>query len=144
MHALPMPSDSQKVDVSAAWTLRAVRRQIRFHRSIEVKVVVGYQKGSSVTVWRQQKVLGNEHPDTLRSINNLALVLSDQGKYEEAGVLCLNRSLFRTSTGFIGESLFRFCGGSRCPAFLSFKQALLGGSVACFVDSPETVQLDSR
>jgi Tetratricopeptide repeat len=25
-----------------------------------------------------------EHPDTLRSVNNLALVLQDQGKYEEA------------------------------------------------------------
>jgi tetratricopeptide (TPR) repeat protein len=29
-------------------------------------------------------VLGNEHPDTLTSMNNLALVLRDQGKYEEA------------------------------------------------------------
>jgi Tetratricopeptide repeat len=29
-------------------------------------------------------VLGKEHPDTLTSMNNLALVLSQQGKYEQA------------------------------------------------------------
>jgi Tfp pilus assembly protein PilF len=29
-------------------------------------------------------VLGQEHPDTLTSVNNLGLVLSRQGKYEEA------------------------------------------------------------
>jgi hypothetical protein len=29
-------------------------------------------------------VLGKEHPSTLTSMNNLAMVLSDQGKYEEA------------------------------------------------------------
>ena len=28
-------------------------------------------------------MLGKEHPDTLMSINNLALALSRQGKYEE-------------------------------------------------------------
>ena len=32
----------------------------------------------------REKVLGNEHPDTLTSINNLASVLQDQGKYDEA------------------------------------------------------------
>ena len=31
-----------------------------------------------------RKFLGVEHPDTLTSMNNLALVLNDQGKYEEA------------------------------------------------------------
>ena len=31
-----------------------------------------------------EKVLGKEHPDTLRSMNNLALILNNQGKYEEA------------------------------------------------------------
>jgi Tfp pilus assembly protein PilF len=29
-------------------------------------------------------VLGPEHPDTLTSMNNLAWVLDNQGKYEEA------------------------------------------------------------
>ncbi|KAK4182065.1 kinesin light chain 3, partial [Podospora australis] len=29
-------------------------------------------------------VLGEEHPEALTSMNNLALVLNDQGKYEEA------------------------------------------------------------
>jgi hypothetical protein len=29
-------------------------------------------------------VLGKEHPDTLTRMNNLALVLGKQGKYEEA------------------------------------------------------------
>ncbi|RYP17189.1 hypothetical protein DL767_010064 [Monosporascus sp. MG133] len=32
----------------------------------------------------RKAVLGGEHPDTLASINNLALVLNSQGKYEEA------------------------------------------------------------
>ena len=32
----------------------------------------------------RKEVLGHEHPDTLTSINNLALVLTRQGKYEEA------------------------------------------------------------
>jgi tetratricopeptide (TPR) repeat protein len=32
----------------------------------------------------QEKVLGREHPDTLTSMNNLALVLDSQGKYEVA------------------------------------------------------------
>jgi len=34
----------------------------------------------------REKVLGREHPDTLASVNNLALVLQSQGKYEEAGL----------------------------------------------------------
>ncbi len=32
----------------------------------------------------KETVLGKEHPDTLGSINNLAEVLSRQGKYDEA------------------------------------------------------------
>ncbi|ORY58756.1 P-loop containing nucleoside triphosphate hydrolase protein [Pseudomassariella vexata] len=32
----------------------------------------------------QEKVLGREHPDTIGSMNNLAIVLGSQGKYEEA------------------------------------------------------------
>ncbi|KAH8691011.1 hypothetical protein GQ44DRAFT_636626, partial [Phaeosphaeriaceae sp. PMI808] len=32
----------------------------------------------------REKVLGPEHPSTLTSMNNLALVLDSQGKYEEA------------------------------------------------------------
>ena len=31
-----------------------------------------------------EKVLGKEHPSTLTSMNNLTLVLKDQGKFEEA------------------------------------------------------------
>ena len=36
------------------------------------------------TLARREKVLGPEHPDTLTSMSNLALVLDSQGKYEEA------------------------------------------------------------
>ncbi|PSN59063.1 TPR domain protein [Corynespora cassiicola Philippines] len=32
----------------------------------------------------REKALGNEHPDTLTSVSNLALVLRDQGKYDKA------------------------------------------------------------
>jgi len=31
-----------------------------------------------------EKMLGKDHPDTLRSVSNLASVLRSQGKYEEA------------------------------------------------------------
>ena len=31
-----------------------------------------------------RRVLGDEHPDTLRSINGMGNLLSDQGKYDEA------------------------------------------------------------
>jgi tetratricopeptide (TPR) repeat protein len=31
-----------------------------------------------------ERILGPKHPDTLASMNNLALVLSNQGKYEQA------------------------------------------------------------
>ena len=34
----------------------------------------------------RRRVLGDEHPDTLRSIDNLAGVLASQGKYEQAEV----------------------------------------------------------
>ena len=33
---------------------------------------------------KTEKMLGKEHPDTLTSTNNLALVLSSQGKSKEA------------------------------------------------------------
>jgi hypothetical protein len=36
------------------------------------------------TLELREKVLGREHPSTLASMNNLALVLDCQGKYEEA------------------------------------------------------------
>lgn len=32
----------------------------------------------------RERVLGKEHPETLASLNNLVLVLSSQGRYEEA------------------------------------------------------------
>ncbi|TVY62681.1 Nephrocystin-3 [Fusarium oxysporum f. sp. cubense] len=37
-----------------------------------------------MSVEAREKVLGKEHPDTLSSMNNLALALQDQGKYGEA------------------------------------------------------------
>ena len=32
----------------------------------------------------REKLLGPKHPDTLTSINNLGLILDQQGKYKEA------------------------------------------------------------
>ena len=46
-----------------------------------------------------EKVLGKEHPATLTSVNNLAGVLQDQGKYEEA------EKMNRVSTGRVGEGV---------------------------------------
>lgn len=36
------------------------------------------------TLATSEKVLGKEHPSTLTTMNNLAGVLGNQGKYEEA------------------------------------------------------------
>jgi len=36
----------------------------------------------------QREALGDAHPDTLSSLNNLAVLLSDQGKLNEAELLC--------------------------------------------------------
>jgi hypothetical protein len=35
----------------------------------------------------RRRVLGAEHPDTLKSISNLALIYQDQGRLEEAELL---------------------------------------------------------
>lgn len=35
-------------------------------------------------VEKSRRILGNEHPDTIRAINNLAIATRDQGKLEEA------------------------------------------------------------
>lgn len=45
--------------------------------------------GEAEMMYRQtldlrQAILGKEHPSTLTSIHNLALLLDDQGKHEEA------------------------------------------------------------
>ena len=36
----------------------------------------------------RRRVLGEEHPDTLISMNNLAVLYRDQGKYAQAEPLC--------------------------------------------------------
>jgi len=36
----------------------------------------------------REKTLGNEHPDSLTNIGNLASLLQDQDKYEQAGQQC--------------------------------------------------------
>src|ERR1700727_2561557 len=36
---------------------------------------------------KREEVLGKEHPETITSVSNLASVLQDQGKYQEAEVL---------------------------------------------------------
>ena len=36
----------------------------------------------------RETVLGKEHPDTLTSVNNLAGVVRDQDKYEQAEEIC--------------------------------------------------------
>jgi Tetratricopeptide repeat len=48
----------------------------------------------------RQTVLGKEHPGTLTSMNNLALVLESQGKYYDASTLCQQAfSGFRKTLG---------------------------------------------
>ena len=49
----------------------------------------------------REKVLGNEHPDTLRSVSNLASVLQHQGKYDEAEQM--NRRALDSSEKVLGK-----------------------------------------
>jgi hypothetical protein len=46
-------------------------------------------------------VLGKEHPDTLTSMNNLAGILRDQGKYEQAEEML--RQALRLRETVLGE-----------------------------------------
>ncbi len=48
----------------------------------------------ALAIW--EKALGPEHPDVARSLNNLAMVYTDQGKYEEA--------IFTVTWGFLGSA----------------------------------------
>ncbi|RYP07907.1 hypothetical protein DL765_008977 [Monosporascus sp. GIB2] len=48
-----------------------------------------------------EEVLGREHPDTLTSMNNLAKVLQNQGKYEEAEKI--QRQALKLSQGVLGR-----------------------------------------
>jgi Tetratricopeptide repeat len=49
----------------------------------------------------RETVLGKEHPDTLTSMNNLATVLKDQGKYEQAEEML--RQIFGLSETVLGN-----------------------------------------
>ncbi|KAI8632211.1 kinesin light chain [Xylariaceae sp. FL1651] len=53
------------------------------------------------TLQIKEGVLGREHPDTLKSMNNLALVLQDQGKYEEAETI--HRQTLQIKEGVLGR-----------------------------------------
>ena len=51
-----------------------------------------------------RRVLGEEHPDTLRSANNLALSLSDQWKYADAERI--NREMLEVRRRVLGEERY--------------------------------------
>lgn len=63
----------------------------------------------------QETLLGEEHPDTVTSTNNLALVLRDQGKYEHS---LLSLRIFMSFDAFVSipvhnkTSGFKFTAGS--------------------------------
>ncbi|KAF9770791.1 hypothetical protein IL306_011602, partial [Fusarium sp. DS 682] len=54
-----------------------------------------------MSVEAREKVLGKEHPDTLSSMNNLALALQGQGKYEEAEKM--HRQTLEVSNKILGK-----------------------------------------
>ena len=41
-------------------------------------------RSSSTTIGVSRRVLGDDHPDTLHTMNNLAIVYRRQGRYEES------------------------------------------------------------
>jgi Tetratricopeptide repeat len=48
-----------------------------------------------------EKALRKEHPDTVTSVNNLAIVLQDQGKYEKAETM--NRRVLKGNEKALGK-----------------------------------------
>jgi tetratricopeptide (TPR) repeat protein len=68
------------------------------------------------TLARQEKVLGPEHPGTLTSMNNLALVLNGQGKYEEAEAM--HRQTLARKEKLLGHEHPDTLGSVHCLAHL--------------------------
>ena len=74
--------------------MRAERRAnlLLFHPNLQVLITVLSRQGkyneaegmSRRALAGSEKVLGMDHPDTLTSVSNLAMVPQDQGKYDEA------------------------------------------------------------
>jgi hypothetical protein len=61
-----------------------------------------------LTLGLREKALGSEHPDTLVSMNNLAGVLRDQGKYEAAKEYLPCQSL-KQQPIYLSVLLFHLC-----------------------------------
>jgi tetratricopeptide (TPR) repeat protein/nucleoside phosphorylase len=62
-------------------------RRLLFNVANSHSILGKYQEAEQMhrqTLELKEKVLGKEHPDTLDTMNNLALVLDNRGKYEEA------------------------------------------------------------
>ena len=50
----------------------------------ESELVAGFARAQETALPVAERILGPEHPDTLSTINNLALLYVNQGKYEQA------------------------------------------------------------
>jgi hypothetical protein len=61
------------------------------------------------TLQLSETVLGNEHPDTLMSTNNLAIILRGQGKYGDASTLYQKASLGYRKTLGVGHPTALAC-----------------------------------
>src|SRR5882757_7950127 len=73
------------------------------HSTIRAGIVRGGRDDISYrqTLVFREKVLGKEHPETLTSMNNLALVLDSQGKYEAAEAM--HRQTLATKEKVLGK-----------------------------------------
>ncbi|KAJ9660117.1 hypothetical protein H2201_007024 [Coniosporium apollinis] len=68
----------------------------------------------------REEVLGKEHPSTLASVNNLAGVLQDQGKYEEAEEM--NRRVLEGREKVLGKEHPDTLTSVYCLAYLLHKR----------------------
>jgi tetratricopeptide (TPR) repeat protein len=95
-------------------------------------------------------VLGKGHPDTLTSVSNLALVLSDQGKYEAAEEA--NRRALEGREKVLGKEhpntlISVWCSadlaerlGRKADAVLLYERAVAGLSTSLGARHPHTLQ----
>jgi tetratricopeptide (TPR) repeat protein len=75
----------------------------------------------------KEKVLGREHPYTLTSMNNLALVLDSQGKYEEAEAM--HRQTLAMREKVLGCEHLNTLTSVYCLAYLLAKQRMFEESL---------------
>ena len=65
-------------------------------------------------------ILGEDHPDTLRSLNNLGLLLKDKGEFDKAEILL--RKALEGARRVLGEGPSQYTELTQRPGFASARK----------------------